>query len=106
MNFRTLIFALSVLFLSRCSVTGQNFHTHSGRALKFYDLGKIDYEMLYLDRAESNLKIAVAEDPGFYEAHLLLGQLYSDQGDWEKAVTHYSKAVSLDPMYFTPALFS
>ena len=106
MSFRTFILALSVLLLSRCSVTGQNFHTHSGRALKFYDLGKRDYEMLYLDRAESNLKIAVAEDPGFYEAHILLGQLYSDQGEWEKAVTHYSKAVSLDATYFTPALYS
>jgi outer membrane protein OmpA-like peptidoglycan-associated protein len=106
MSLRTFILALSVLLLSRCSVTGQNFHTHSGRALKFYDLGKRDYEMLYLDRAESNLKIAVAEDPGFYEAHILLGQLYSDQGEWEKAVTHYSKAVSLDATYFTPALYS
>ena len=106
MSFRTFILALSVLLLSRCSVTGQNFHTHSGRALKFYDLGKRDYEMLYLDRAESNLKIAVAEDPGFYEAHILLGQLYSDQGEWEKSVTHYSKAVSLDATYFTPALYS
>jgi len=106
MSFRTFILVLSLLLLSRCSVTGQNFHTHSGRALKFYDLGKRDYEMLYLDRAENNLKIAVAEDPGFYEAHILLGQLYSDQGEWEKAVTHYSKAVSLDAMYFTPALFS
>jgi len=62
--------------------------------------------MLYFDQAESNLKIAVDEDPRFYEAHILLGQLYSDQGDWEKAVTHYSKAVSLDSLYFPPALYN
>jgi len=95
-----------MLFLSQCSVTGQGLHTHSGRALKFYDLGRRDYEMLYFDQAESNLKIAVDEDPRFYEAHILLGQLYSDQGDWEKAVTHYSKAVSLDSLYFPPALYN
>ena len=95
-----------MLFLSQCSVTGQGLHTHSGRALKFYDLGRRDYDMLYFDQAESNLKIAVDEDPRFYEAHILLGQLYSDQGDWEKAVTHYSKAVSLDSLYFPPALYN
>ncbi|MGB8357160.1 MAG: OmpA family protein [Bacteroidales bacterium] len=106
MSFRTFILALSMLFLSRCSVTGQGLHTHSGRALKFYDLGKRDYEMLYFDQAESNLKIAVDEDPRFYEAHILLGQLYSDQGDWEKAVIYYRKAISLDSLYFTPALYN
>ena len=106
MSFRTVIITLSLLFLSQCSVTGQGLHTRSGRALKFYDLGKRDYEMLYLDRAENNLKIAVAEDPRFYEAQILLGQLYSDQSEWEKAVTHYSRAVSVDSLYFTPALYN
>ena len=106
MRIRTVIIALSLLLLSQCSVTGQNLHTRSGRALKYYDLGKRDYEMLYIDRAEINLKIAVAEDGQFYEAHILLGQLYSDQGDWEKAVTHYRKAVSVNSLYFTPALYN
>ncbi len=106
MSVRIVIITLSLLFLSQCSVTGQGLHTRSGRALKFYDLGKRDYEMLFLDRAENNLKIAVAEDPRFYEAQILLGQLYSDQSEWEKAVTHYSRAVSVDSLYFTPALFN
>ena len=100
MRFRNIIIALSLLLLNQCSVTGQSLHTRSGRALKYYDLGKRDYDMLYLDRAETNLKIAVAEDGQFYEAHILLGQLYSDQGEWEKAVTHYSKAVSVELSVF------
>lgn len=106
MRFRNIIIVLSLLLLNQCSVTGQSLHTRSGRALKYYDLGKRDYEMLYLDRAETNLKIAVAEDGQFYEALILLGQLYSDQGEWEKAVTHYSKAISVDSLYFTPALYN
>jgi outer membrane protein OmpA-like peptidoglycan-associated protein/tetratricopeptide (TPR) repeat protein len=106
MSFRNVIIALTLLLLGQCSVTGQNLHTRSGKALKYYDLGKRDYEMLYIDRAEINLKIAVAEDGQFYEAHILLGQLYSDQGDWEKAVTHYTRAVSVDSLYFTPALYN
>ncbi len=88
------------------SVSGQNFHTKSNRALKYYDLGKRDYDMLYNDRAEKSLLVAVSEDSKFYEAHLLLGQLYSDAGEWEKAVRHYRNAIAIDSLYFTPALYS
>lgn len=96
--------ALTMLLTQLTS--GQNFHTRSNRALKYYHQGKRDYEFLYYDRAESNLKLAVEEDNRFYEAHVMLGQLYTDTGDWEKSVTHYRSAVRIDSLYFTPALFS
>lgn len=94
------------VLLTQLTVTGQNFHTRSNRALKYYDQGKRDYELLYYDRAESNLRLAVKEDNRFYEAHILLGQLYTDTGNWEKSVTHYRSAVRIDSLYFPPALFS
>jgi outer membrane protein OmpA-like peptidoglycan-associated protein len=106
MKVRILITVMLMVILSQCAVTGQNYHTRSNRALKYYDQGKRDYDLLYYDRAETSLKMAVREDEGFYEAHLLLGQLYSDTGDWEKAVTHYRKAVSIDSLFFVPALYA
>lgn len=106
MSCRLTIATFVFLFLSQCAVSGQGLHTRSNRALKYYDLGKRDYDLLFLDRAERNLKVAIGEDDKFYEAHLLLGQLYSDIGEWEKSVTHYRKAVSLDSLYFIPALYS
>jgi outer membrane protein OmpA-like peptidoglycan-associated protein/outer membrane protein assembly factor BamD (BamD/ComL family) len=97
----------SVLFmLSSCAVTGQNYHTRSNRAVKYYDLGKRDYDLLYFDRAERNLLEAVTADAGFYEAQILLGQLYSDMQEWEKSVIHYRKAISIDSLNFIPALYS
>ncbi|MDZ7634974.1 MAG: tetratricopeptide repeat protein [Bacteroidales bacterium] len=105
MRIRTYISALLMIMLSQCAVTGQDYHTRSNRALKYYDQGKRDYDLLYYDRAETNLNLAVREDDRFYEAHILLGQLYSDKGDWEKAVTHYRKAVSIDTLFFVPALY-
>jgi len=105
MRIRICISALLMIILSQCAVTGQNYHTRSNRALKYYDQGKRDYDLLYYARAETNLQMAVREDDGFYEAHILLGQLYSDTGEWEKAVTHYRKAVSIDSLFFVPALY-
>ncbi|MCA1742217.1 MAG: tetratricopeptide repeat protein, partial [Bacteroidales bacterium] len=106
MSIRIFISVILMIILSQCAVTGQNYHTRSNRALKYYDQGKRDYDLLYYDRAETSLKMAVREDEGFYEAHLVLGQLYSDTGDWEKAVTHYRKAVSIDSLFFVPALYA
>lgn len=103
---RNVIITLLVIFLSQCTVTSQTFHTRSKSALKYYDQGKRDYELLYYDRAETNLKLAIREDNRFYEAHILLGQLYSDTGDWQKAVVHYQKAIEIDPLFFPAALFS
>ncbi|MHC1731523.1 MAG: OmpA family protein [Bacteroidales bacterium] len=107
MGIRTIILSLMMtVMLTQFTVSGQNFHTRSNKALKYYDQGKRDYELLYYDRAESNLRLAVKEDNRFYEAHILLGQLYTDTGDWEKSVTHYRSAVRIDSLYFVPALFS
>jgi tetratricopeptide (TPR) repeat protein len=106
MGLRTTIFTMALTMLLTQLTSGQNFHTRSNRALKYYHQGKRDYEFLYYDRAESNLKLAVEEDNRFYEAQVMLGQLYTDTGDWEKSVTHYRSAVRIDSLYFTPALFS
>lgn len=107
MGLRTVILSLMMtLLLTQFTVNGQNFHTRSNRALKYYDQGKRDYELLYYDRAESNLRLALKEDNRFYEAHILLGQLYTDTGAWEKSVTHYRAAIKIDSLYFVPALFS
>ncbi len=100
------ITAILLLTVPLCLLSGQNLHTRSNRALRYYELGKRDYELLYFKTAESHLKQAVREDGRFLEAHLLLGQLYSDQGEWENAVTHYRAATDIDPSFFPPALFS
>ena len=106
MNLRYHIALIILLISSNTALQSQDFHTRSNRALKYYDIGKRDYEMLYFDRAEKNLQEAVKEDDKFYEAHILLGQLYSDQGDWENSVYHYRKAIAIDSLSYIPALYS
>jgi tetratricopeptide (TPR) repeat protein len=52
---------------------------------------------LDLDRIESLLKRAVALDPKLSEAHLQLGNLYSDQSHYAEAVPEYEKALAYNP---------
>ncbi|HPT11309.1 MAG TPA: OmpA family protein [Bacteroidales bacterium] len=105
MRTRYFILMLSVLLFAT-EAAGQDYHTRSNKALKHYLQGKEDLDLFYIDQAESNFKLAVKEDKNFYEAWLVLGQLYNDKEQWVDAVDCLSKAVRLDSLFFTNAIFS
>lgn len=50
-----------------------------------------------LQQIESLLKKAIALDPKFAEAHLQLGNLYSDQNKYAESIPEYEQAVELSP---------
>jgi outer membrane protein OmpA-like peptidoglycan-associated protein len=95
-----------ITFLFTLNVSGQDYHTSSNKALRHYLQGKDDMDLFYFDQAESNFLLAIKEDKGFYEAWLVLGQLYNDKEQWVEAVDCLSKAVKLDSLYFPNAIFS
>jgi tetratricopeptide (TPR) repeat protein len=51
---------------------------------------------LFLIQVESVLKRAVQLDPSFAQAHLELGNLYSQQDRYEEAIPEYQQAIKLD----------
>ena len=51
----------------------------------------------YLDQVESLLKKAIALDPSSPEAHLQLGNLYSQRRQYAEAVPEYQEALRLSP---------
>lgn len=51
----------------------------------------------WLDRVESLLKKAASLDPSLAEAHLQLGNLYSQRREYAEAVPEYQRALTLDP---------
>jgi tetratricopeptide (TPR) repeat protein len=51
----------------------------------------------YLDQVESLLKKAIALDPSSPEAHLQLGNLYSQRHQYAEAVPEYQQALRLSP---------
>jgi hypothetical protein len=95
-----------IVCLFSVNTSGQDYHTHSNKALRHYLQGKEDLDMFFIDQAESNFLLATKEDKDFYEAWLLLGQLYNDKEQWNDAVDCLSKAVKIDSLYFTNAIFS
>ena len=50
-----------------------------------------------LQQIEVLLKKSIALDPKFAEAHLQLGNLYSDQSKYAEAIPEYVRARELDP---------
>ena len=50
-----------------------------------------------LEKAVKPLQDAASEDPKFYDAHALLGEVYQQTGQHEKAVGAFEKAVALAP---------
>ena len=51
----------------------------------------------YLDQVESLLKKAIAIDPSLSDAHLQLGNLYSQRRQYAEAVPEYAKSLRLAP---------
>ena len=50
-----------------------------------------------MQQIESLLKTAIALDPKFAEAHLQLGNLYSDQSKYAESIPEYERALELTP---------
>ena len=101
---------LILLIITSCS-TGRNsfsqtLHSNSAKAIKTYNDGVTYYEYLDFKKAETLFKISVAHDPEFYEAYMMLGELYSRQNNHTKAVENYRKAVEIDSLSYLPVYFS
>ena len=52
-----------------------------------------------IEEAMAKVKRVLAEDPGILEAHLILGNLFVKQEEWDGAIGAYREALSLDPEY-------
>lgn len=73
----------------------------NGRALYYYAMSlwkgkRVEDPGMKLGQIEALLKQAVALDPKLSDAHLQLGNLYSDQKKYGEAIPEYTRALELD----------
>lgn len=103
-------FLVIIILCISCSTArnsySQSLHTNSNRAIRTYNDGVTYYEYFDFKKAETLFKISVSHDPEFYEAYMMLGELYSRQNNHIKAVESYRKAVSIDSTAYIPVYFS
>ena len=75
---------------------------HDAQAALYYAMSlwkgkRSETSPAYLDQVESLLKKAIALDPSLPEAHLQLGNLYSQRRQYAEAVPEYQQALRLSP---------
>jgi len=105
---RSLFFILCSVLICGLTNNGfsQGFHTTSNKALKVYNEGLNAYDFIDYPRAESNFKEAISIDKNFFEAYIMLGDLYTKQRKYIEAAKNYRVAVKLDSLFFKPVFFT
>ena len=81
----------------------QNYSTTNAKAIKLFEKGQ---QALYQGKGDEALKSfeqALAVDPDFVEANILMAEWYLDGKQSEKAKEHYYAAVRSNPTFFTLA---
>ncbi len=98
---------LFMFFSGSFAVEGlsQGFHTTSNKALKVYNDGVTSYDYLDFNKAEVYFKQALSYDKKFYEAYIMLGELYARQNNFQGAVENYAAAIAIDSSHYRPAYF-
>ena len=70
------------------------------KAIKLYEEGRMYLDKRNYKEAEKTLKAAAEKDPTFCEAHTLMGFMYIELRENEKAIESFQKSVDLNAKFF------
>jgi tetratricopeptide (TPR) repeat protein len=96
------------LFIFCQPVFGQNYSTFKTASKRSMGVYNDATKAIMADNYEEATKLLTqltAVDSKFIDAWILLGELYKEQGDFEKGKAALDKAISLDPDYSSKANF-
>jgi hypothetical protein len=100
-----IIYILLILAVNQNSYA-QGLHSTSAKAVKSYNVGMQAYDYLDYNKAEFFFKEAASLDKYFFEAFLMLGEVYSKKGRHAEAADNYRTAIRLDSNAYKPVYFS
>lgn len=83
-------------YLLPVTLSAQELSTESRKARKAYEKADEYYRMGQVARAEKHFLEATEEDPGFFEAWMMLGDVYEHSNRDSLAITVYRKAIEAD----------
>ena len=101
---KIIAFLLFSYFLIGCSTAQFPYSTSNKKAIKLFEEAQKAPE-LYFDQQKGpnypkGIEIAnqaLEKDPNFWEAHLLIAELYERSNDYKNAIVHYKRALEIDP---------
>lgn len=99
---RKVVFVMLVQAFAITAVA-QKYSTKSKKAIKSFEDA---YELMgqrKVDEAIAELNKAIEIDDKFIEARLMLGDIYTDFQEFDRAIDSYEKAIAIDPKYFPNA---
>ena len=79
--------------------------TKSKKAKKYYENGEYLLKKENLKEAKVSFLSAIEEDPEFFEAHMLMGEIYEHEENDSAAVVAYRKAIEIDQDRYPPTYF-
>ena len=93
-------FLLCIFFLS----TNAQYSSPKKSAVTRFENGVHAYRMMDFNNAILLFNEAIEKDENFVEPHLVLGDLYTERKELEKAEYHYNRAIEINPK-FKPNMF-
>jgi outer membrane protein OmpA-like peptidoglycan-associated protein len=100
-----LFLLIGVLLVTGLLYGQHEYTTNNRRAISQFEMGRKYYALREYARAEATLKKAIALEPGFIEAWLILAQVCTDAGQLEASIEAYMQAIKMDSLFFPNALY-
>ncbi len=101
-----ILFVFAIFLIIPNTAYSQAYHTSSNKALKAYNEGVEEYDYLDFTNAEISFKEALSIDKNFYEAYMMLGELFSRLRRYSESSDYLRKAVRLDSLFYKPVFFN
>ncbi|MEI6123192.1 MAG: OmpA family protein [Bacteroidota bacterium] len=98
--FKLLIASIIMLFCIQIADAQMTYSTKNKKAIKYFDLAMENFQSKDFVTCESNLLKALKEDDQFIEAHMMLGQIYDEQKQYENAINSFNNVIEIDPEFF------
>lgn len=80
--------------------------SNNKKAIQFFQDGLRQFEYRRNDAAYELLSRATKEDDGFFEAHMLLGDVCTDLDKTDEAIAHYKRALEIKSDKFPPVYYN
>jgi len=102
---RKLFFLLIFLLFVIAQSYSQELSTNSRKAIKAFHEGENEFTLKNYPQAEMWFNFAIENDPEFFEAWILLGELYEESKKDSLAINSYKAALAIDSVKYPGAWY-